>query len=126
MSGLNFDLGKLRESDAPELCPLTEDTEGKPDWAHCCDGYGKARHDGTWNACGAHWRNTEAACHCTSCHVTFVSSAAFDEHHYGPHDGVLLCLTADEMSAWDIVRGESVDGVTLADLYRQPAKAGEA
>lgn len=115
-------------SAAPSICALSEDTAGKPHWAHCCDGYGnaKSRSNGKVIRCGTHWRNTEAASHCSVCHLTFVSTSSFDAHRVGPYDGERRCLTVDEMGDWEILPGPMAEGVQLADLRRAPAKSEAA
>lgn len=112
MSGL----GEFDELDAeidatPEkdVCPFAENTTGKPKWAHCCiDGKAAGKR------CGAHWPNHESYCHCSLCHLTFGSDAAFDKHRTGG-----TCTGTKELLAagWSAMPAE--DGT--ATIWRTPA-----
>lgn len=99
------DAGQLRRK-----CEYAETTTGKPKWAHCCDGYGKAN----TKRCGTHWPNHESHCHCSLCHLTFGSDAAFDKHRTGG-----TCTGTKELLAagWSAMPAE--DGT--ATIWRTPA-----
>jgi len=111
MSDLDDIGGGLDELAARGLCPFAEMTNGRPKWAHCCDGYGGI----SANSCGAHWANHEAKGHCSRCHLTFGSDAAFDKHLPGN------CRTPDELLAdgWTA----KTDTDNTADIWRTPAPA---
>ena len=48
-------------------------------------------------ACGARWAG-ENLCHCSQCHLTFMSVTGFDKHRAGPV-GKTTCRTPDELRA---------------------------
>lgn len=45
--------------------------------------------------CGAKWAG-ENLCHCSLCHMTFMSVGGFDKHRIGPVDNA-HCRTPDEL-----------------------------
>ena len=63
------------------------------------------------HVCGASYGTSDrSGGHCRSCCQSFKSKTSFDAHRYGPHDGVRMCLTPEEM---------------LADGWRQVGSLGD-
>lgn len=55
--------------------------------------------------CGAKWAG-ENLCHCSLCHLTFMSVNGFDRHRTGPVDEA-RCRTADELQGIGMEPNES-------------------
>lgn len=93
---------------AIEWAPPATDMEsrGKPQWAH--------------HGCGARWRNREAYSHCTVCHLTFTSDAAFAKHRTGTYVAGKRCIGSDQLIAsgeFTVATGHLFDGQPTADLW---------
>jgi len=105
-----LDLGDLDDLELDDIDPPPTDAEsrGKPQWAD--------------HSCGARWRNRESYGHCCACHLTFTSTAAFDAHRYGPHDGRRACLTESQMADKGLTSrpGHIYEGQPTATLWSLP------
>jgi hypothetical protein len=55
--------------------------------------------------CGARWAG-ENLCHCSVCHLTFMSVSGFDKHRVGPV-GQTRCRTPEELTAVGMEPNES-------------------